>query len=747
MSAKPLDIASLASMLWLRRWSLLRWGIVAGGVAYASIQFFPPRYASEGVMIVNGDPPPIPELGSAPTQDTGNHPDHTIVDVLHSRAIVENVVRTLNLTHNEEYYSGPRVPPVVRSVATTLTAYALRTIGHVVGQPATHMPAAAAKGNDAQSKVPNAASRVADSDAFESAVDYLRKNIKTDYGEGSRILSVRFEAASPDMAATIVNTLMKSYIDQDVAARRDALAAADHWLDERVSSLRKEVDDADARVQEFRRQHNILQVGAGSLQALQLSNEQTQLSLAQQDLAKQEAALATVQQVTSHGGSAAASQEVLSSPIIQMLRQREAATIERIANAASLGPQHPGRKALDDELNDVQGQIAIETAKIVESLKRDADAARGRVTTLERAVGGLETLAGNSAEAEITYTGLERDAEVKRQTYNAFLVRAEQTAQLSSSQFASARVLSPAIPASRPSPSHTPLTVLFGIIGGMALAATTTLTRQMLGGKVNSTADLAAGTSQPILGSLPWVKRNMASVVIDEGQGPSAETLRALRFNIQDDPLRATTVLVTSSDSAEGKTTIAEALAKRFAADGQRVLLIEGDLRRPTLLGRFGPQSNSSIEAVLAGTSSLEQAVHVDAQSGLHCLLAAGTAANPLGLLTSGAFDLLMLQARSQYQLVVLDSPPVLRVVDPVVLSRWSDVTLFAVRWNRTSVGQVTEALRRFPDAQRARVVMVLNRVHKSALHQRGYYSGYGVRQRPLLAGLPAAAHGRELSP
>jgi capsular exopolysaccharide synthesis family protein len=188
---------------------------------------------------------------------------------------------------------------------------------------------------------------------------------------------------------------------------------------------------------------------------------------------------------------------------------------------------------------------------------------------------------------------------------------------------------------------------------------------------------------------------------------------------------RGTTVLVTSSDIGEGKTTIATALGRRLAADGVKVLLIEADFRRPRIGALLNLSSENCLEKVLAERRSLAASVQVDLKTGLHCLVASGRAPGPLPLLAYDNFDALIAVARQSYQLIILDSPPVLRVADPILLARWSDVTLFIVRCNKTSFSLVREALRRLPEAQRATVLLALNYVTRHQFDPRDYYGGY----------------------
>ncbi len=705
----PIEISELLRGLWRRRRVLFLCGVLAALAAFGVLRLYPARYSSEGLLLVENREQ-LPELSSREAAPSApNNRDHTVIDVLKSRAMLEGVIQALSPTM-DELATGPRLPRVVVPLWTDARG-ALRDMAEHFGllsPPANEHDAAA--------------------DQREELVQYLQKQINIDMAESSRIVSIRFETTTPALAAAVVNDLMNTYINADLTRKRELMTQARQSLAERMIPLRQEVEAADQRVQDYRREKNLFRVGAGSLQAVQLGAEQNALSQARQELSKREVALATVQSATRGVGSAMASQEALASPVIQVLRQREAEVSQRLAMANQhLGPTTLDKAALEEELRAVRRQIDTEAQTIVGALIRDVGIARDRVEFLERQTVNSQTLAADSAAAEITLAGLERDADIKRQTYNAFVSTVDHM-QLASSPFASARTISPAIAPARAESSHAIVIVLLAFCGGILLAAAVWILQRRLDGKVRSISDLASFTGMPTLGSLPKLTGNMIVAGLEDGdRSPMTETLRAMRVSLvsQKSTDAGTTVLVTSADIAEGKTTVAVALGRRLAADGVKVLLIETDFRRPKLSAMLNLSRDSSLEEVLAGRRTLSEATQIDGKSGLHCLVAAGCSPGPLPMFAAKNFDALIASARRSYQLIILDSPPVLRVADPVLLAQWSDLTLFVVRANRTSFALVREALRRLPDAQRSTVILTLNYVTRQQFDPREYYGGY----------------------
>jgi succinoglycan biosynthesis transport protein ExoP len=386
-------------------------------------------------------------------------------------------------------------------------------------------------------------------------------------------------------------------------------------------------------------------------------------------------------------------------------------------------------------LDSVRRQIAGETTKIVSALRRDVELARDRVNGLQAAVADSQGQARQNVAASATLAQLTQDVEAKRHVYIAFLTRMEQT-QLASTKFPSGRVVSPAVPPYTADGLPTWLIGVLGAVAGGFLAIATILLRQVLNGRITSAKDLELLTGMAPIGSMPMLPGAgdvpIAMRILSMTQSGTVETLHALRFAVRATNAGAscTHVLVTSSMPEEGKTTLAASLARLSAASGMRVLLVEADLRRPALSRMLRVSSGASIESLLTNQARLAEAVYVDAKSGLHCLVANGSASNAVAALQSPRFGALMQEARASYDMVVIDSPPVMRVIDPLILAEHSDVILFAVACGATAASTVAEALRRFPSEVQSRIATVLTRVPQSDEAWSGYYAGY---QRKLL--------------
>jgi polysaccharide biosynthesis transport protein len=708
MSLGTTDFSNILRLVWHNKLMIILAAMVAGTAAFAIRKSLPPRYQSEGLILIEYGEPSIPELNAGsrpPVPDLKTK--QTEADALASRAVMEAVVRHLDLARVPDPGSWlDRVSQLARLLLTPSTE----------GE--------------------------AEKDLTAAAVQRLQKRLWVANNDNSRIVTVRFTDNSPELAARVVNAVMDLYIAGEIAAKRDVAIQASSWLTERVAALRAEVEAADRRVREFSEESDVYKLQNGLMALIQLGNDEAQLADARQSVARLQSAIDTARQMGTQRSGAA--QETLASPVIQQLRDREAEAVQHLAKLSeSLGKQHPERLAAQAELRDVRGQIDFEVERVVASLSRDLKLARDRVAMLEKVVATRGVDARNANSAEVTLAQLKREADAKRQVYETFLARADQT-QFAKAQFPPARVISPAAaPLNAVGPSGSLVATLGGLAGGL-FATAVCLLRSLYSGAVRSARELGEVTGVPNAGSLAVLsrraRRRLHTAVLGPEDTDLIETLRAMRMMIRANGSArlSTSVLVTSAQVGDGKTTLAASFARLCAADGVPVLLVEADLRRPRLSSMLETRPTCSLEMLLAGGAGFEEALQTDPRSGLHCLLAAGTAGNPHALLASPRLQDVVATARQTYKILVFDSPPMLYVADPILLAPVSDVVLFAVKWNSTPRALVVEALSRFPAELRAHIMTVLTRISASQAGFEGYYRGYRR---------PAVNHSRRLLP
>jgi polysaccharide biosynthesis transport protein len=688
-----INTVSIALLLWRRKKTIFFCGVAFAGLSFGASRILPMQYTSEGSLIVDDRPLAATTGGS----QGGNTDILTEEDVLMSSGLILRTVQAYNLTHLPDLIPKWRLPTQATDILLNSFA-SLARMWHSM--------------NNIQ---------VGDSET-DKTVLYIQQHLLVQAGSGgkkketaettdktSSVITINFTAGSPEAAATVANAITTTYLTGARAARDADIARLNHWIDEQLATYKRDIAVAELSVTMFEQAHNMARVQGSLTPSISLSHEQEQLTLAQVDLARLEKALETARQ-----GNIAAASEALESKTVQMLKEQDAKLGEQLAYLSS--PTDARRQTIKDERAEIHRQLDTETRLVGAAIVRAVEIGRARVQVLEQSVKMQTTIAQAASVADANLRQLTDEVESRRRGYISFLTEAQQM-QLRIQNNPSARVLFAAIPPLRPSHSLGMLSLVLGFILGGSGASGTIVLRTILNKKLRSAEEVLAATGLPVAGSLPDFNRN--------GEAPFVrETIRAMGVAMLPDSNEGCVVLVTSSEMEEGKTTVAAALACRFSEDGYKVLLIDADLRRPRLAKKFRliHDERLALEAVLNGDISLDEAV-CRVTPNLHCLLSAGST-NPVKSLGSG-FDHLVANGKQHYDFVIVDSPPVLHVADPIMLAKWCQRILFIIQSGLVPNIMIREAIRRFADHDRAKMMIVLTRVRRKQLDNRFYYSGY----------------------
>jgi capsular exopolysaccharide synthesis family protein len=679
------------SVLLSRKKTLFVSGLIAAALAFLVSRTLPLRYISEGGMVMEN----ATEGTVAP--DEGIQLVQTQIDVLTSAGLIRRIVQTLHLDQIPDLEPAFRLPAGVTAWATTARDYVQAALKSTAGSgPAPEDPTA-------------------------RTVALIQKLLQVEAKDHSKLVTVRLVAGSPDVAARVVNAIMEEYVSSDADVRNHKIATINAYIAQQSKAMTTDIEAALQKLLAFLEKNNLPEVGGGSTAALQLSRDEEQLAIARDQLALRQAAFDTM----SHGGSVQGAEETLESQTIQTLKSYEAQITQQIG---SLSPIDPRRNSLQAGLNSIRAQLSHENDLIYASVARNVAIARAKVQALETAVRIGSARSQDVSKASAEQRQLSSDLDAKRQVYLAFLTHAEQL-RTEAEGSASAHILFQAVPPKEPVSTYGTLSVIIGFLGGIFLCAGTLVLRDAFGTRVHTTTELELVTGLPVFGSLPDIKQLERGGAFLMGRGNASatiETLRAMWIWMRSERKEHTTTLVvTSSEHGEGKSTVVTALAQSLAEDGFNVLLIDADLRRPNVATILKLRATHFIESVLANEVTAEQAIIRDTRFGFDCLLSDGSSRNPAKILLSEEFRQLLTASRQAYDFVLLDSPPVLQVVDPVLISELCDHIVFVVQAGRLSGDLVEEATRRFKDAERKKILMFLTQVRARRMDKRDYFGGY----------------------
>jgi capsular exopolysaccharide synthesis family protein len=396
------------------------------------------------------------------------------------------------------------------------------------------------------------------------------------------------------------------------------------------------------------------------------------------------------------------------------------------------GERHPTMINLKAEIRDLKSKINGEVNKIVLSLANEVEVARTRETTLAANLAAVQQNVGELSKAGVKLGELQREADANRALFETFLARFKETSQQDQILKPDARIISAA--ESPLAPSFPKKKVILAVALGIAvlLGVFLALLIERLDNGFRSPEQVEKMTGVPGLGLIPAApvsrKTPPHEYLLQKPTSAYAEALQsvrtALHFSNVDHPPRV--VLVTSALPQEGKTTFAISLARIAARSGLKVVLVDADMRRPKIAKLMGLESDAGLRELLAGDALIPGVLHKDEQTGLHIIPSRPDTPGPQDLLGSRRMRDLVRQMSTLYDMVVVDSPPIMAVSDPIVLSGLVDATLVLVRWETTPREVAISAIRQLRQSGGRIAGAVLTRVNMRK-HARFSYgdSGY----------------------
>ncbi|MCP5405879.1 MAG: polysaccharide biosynthesis tyrosine autokinase [Pseudomonadaceae bacterium] len=689
------NLADIIALL-RRRWTLLV-GCTLGILVLAALllALTPPQYSAQGMLQINtrqqqvmGD---VQDVLSA--MDVNDAAIRSEVDIIRSRKLARRVVEELGLEASKDLAGGGSLlGALVGGLKGLVMPAKVETLGAAESAKTTH------------------------------AVNAFLSRLEVAVVPRSYSIQITYTSYNPQTAAAVVNRLAQEYLNSQMEDRLDAARRATNWMGDRAKTLQKRVQASELAERIFREEHNLTEAKGVALSEQQMSELNSQLILARTQLAEAQAK-------ANNSGAARNSSEVLNSPLIQNLRLQETEVRRQLSDlSARYGARHPKMVTVGNELADLQRKISEESAKIRGSMQNDVSVAQARVNTLQAQLLALQKSGRLSNDAEVQLAELVRQAQSDRTLYESFLNRSKEIAQMDFAR-SDARVVSDAEVPLAPSKPKKSLIMLLAAFVGLGLGVALALLLEALDNGFRTAEQLEASTKLPVLGMLAELPANqdLVHTVTEKPNSAYTEAVRAIRTSLgfakPDADIKV--ILVTSSVPQEGKSQFAASLAQVAAMGGKKVLLMDADMRRPTQAGSFGLEPEAGLAEVLAGSTSLQKAIQKLPEANLSLLPALPNTQFAQELLASARMKTLMAELRKHFDTVIIDSPPVMAVADPLTLSELADASLYMVRWGETPRPLAATGLRQLAASKLGVTGLVLTRVDMA--RQKSYGMGeYG---------------------
>ena len=661
--------------------------VVAGGYyAYVAAK---PTFRSTAVVMLNTQQSQVVDIESVVG---GLSADTTViateVQILQSRSLLGNVVDELGLVADPEFnpmLSAETAFDVVKDEVRTFIGLPERPV-----QPDTAIRAMRQR---------------------NATIDALLEILTIRNVPGSLVFQVTVETSDARKSALIADTIVDQHILNQLQVKFDATEQATKWLSERVAELQVSLEAAESAVKSFRADTALISPEALTGLEVQLKDLRTRLTDTGMSREAASTRLALLQGLTTPQEKVDATADPQLLRLLPRIEQPEIATLfdtrfEQIVARATIDVQRSDAQisALTTSQEELQIQIDQQSADLIELQQ------------------------------------LTREAEASRLLYEYFLSRLKETSAQQGIQQADSRVLSNAVIPGFPATPRKPLILAVSFLLGFMVSSAFVLLREARKNTFRAADELERITQYPVIGQLPLLpirrRRDALKYLADKPTSAAAEAVRNLRTSVllSNVDMPPKVIMTCSSFPGEGKTTISLALAQNMSRMGKSVLLIEGDVRRRVFSQYMKPSENGGLITVLADGMPLEDVLVRDERTDCDVLLANKTTENAADLFSSQRFADLIAYARTQYDHIIIDTPPVLVVPDARIIAQNVDSIVFVVQWDKTIKPAVVDALREFESVNTQVSGLVLNQVSLRGMRRYGYgdkygaYSAYGAK-------------------
>ncbi len=716
-----LELRSLWAALWRRKLLLLGTIALITGAAVAYVQTAIPLYRAQALVRIQPGKAMVVDLPDVNERFEANGATiESEVELLRSRAFAERMVEKLALTDDPEFNTALRPSPrgLVEQARATVEGL-LRQ--HVPGLLPPAEPAAAVDPAVILSRV----------------VDRFESGLSVEQVSKSYVLDIRFTAEDPVTAARVANVVADTYIAGQLDEKLRTTERAKLWLQQRVQEMRQRVLASEQRLVGLQSDKGIVSASRVDPLAQQIGQLNAQLAEARAARAEAEARYNQIAGIVRSKAGSGAAAKVMNSPLMADLRAQETAVQRQLSELRTqFGAKHPQIINVEAQLKSVRARIVDEADRVVQDLSNEVAVARAREREIQSSLGAIQSQVQGQEASSVELRDFEREATSSRQIYEAFLNRLREVTEAHELQAADATLLSAAKVPLEPAAPNKALIVIaaFGAASMLGMILVFAVEQWGVGHGLRSAEDVQSGLGLRALSLLPTLGRRdlhghkAEDYVLRKPHSAFSEAIQRIRtglfLNGGDRPLR--TLLVTSSVPGEGKSLLCTALARQSAKAGLRTLLIDADMRRPRQHESFRCDNRGGLGDVLDGTIELGEAVHADEASGLDLLVAGTAATSPADAFRSARMRQLLDTVARDYDLVVIDSPPVGAVSDAFILGGMADQTVFVARWQTTPRKMIAHSLKQLAEAGADVAGVVLSRVDVKKHARYGYVdSGY----------------------
>lgn len=594
----------------------------------------------------------------------------------------------------------------------------------------------AASDNFIQRTTGHAPSNLAGSEREDLVIDTLQKSLQVDLPHNSRVVGVMFKSRDPVLAAQIANTFVAEFIKGNIQRKFSASSYSLDFLNNQLGMAKGRLEDSERTLITYSRTAGLIDASAGAVPVGQPQGPQSLVTANLVEL-NQRSGVAKAERLQAEERWHQASNtplmqlpEVLSNSAVQQLLQNRAQLSSKLEELrAHLKPDHPSVIQANTELEELDKEARILAESIRGSIKNQYLVAVRQDDAIQAAVRGLKGDTLSEQDRSVRYNILKREVDTNRQLYDSLLQRYKEVSAASGVTVNNISQVDIAEAPRKPTSPRKTVNLAVALALAMVAAGLAVLLRARVSDTITDPREVESRLHLPLLGAVPIDPTGAPLATLLSPKSDIAEAYHAIRTAIELSSASGTpaSILVTSNRPSEGKSTSSYALARDFALLGKRVLLIDADLRRPTLHRLLDVDNDGDgFSSVLAHKLEIEKAVVATGIENLSFLPSGPIPPDPANLIAGSALREMLLRVHADYDLVVLDSPPVLSLADTQQLTAAVEATIFVLEAGSVHVKAARQSLERLQRSGGQLLGAIVSKYDaRTASGNYGYVDGY----------------------
>lgn len=693
------------------KWAIISITTVATIIGVLIASSIKPVYMASARLLVEPD---TRQLLTSPSSKTMNNPTNmssfyrTQLELIRSRSLAKDVIEKNNLVSHLDYL--PKEPGFFQQFLNT----------DEKGAPlkAKKIP---------QKKV-------------EEIIPSFNARLKASLGRNSDIIDIAYESGDPVMAADVVNTITKEYIERVQISQRKNSEQNIEWLAQSLEEARKKLVQSEAELQAYQVEEKVGDSDEEArIKSGKLGGITKELLDARTKRAEAEIRFKQVSNLPRTLKAYSSLQYIVNDPIVQNLKQEESDKQKIVYELSErYGDKHPKMISAKNDLKLAESRVKNEIFRAVDSVKKQYDLAVAKEKEVNRIYEQMQRESLENKGTRFSLAKLEREVETNKELYNLLLTRFKEADMTKNNGMIDIRVIDSAVPPKNPYKPNRQRIIFVSFLLGLIGSCLLSFLREFNDKTFKTGEDVVEKIKMPLLGIFPilnkkdLLKSTPERLIVEKPRSSIAESINNIRTNIilgNDDDDAPQIVMVTSAVASEGKTTVSCNLGISLARLGP-TLIIEADTRRPRMRNlRHHSKIKGGVFEYVAGKASLKDSVYADSQvKNLYTMPVHTKPAKPIEFLSSKRFKEALLILRKKFKFIVIDTPPVLPVSDALVLAPIVDGTVLVIGAESTKHAMAKDAINRIETVNAPILGCVLTRANPKTFGSYGsnYYYGYG---------------------